>query len=95
MLRFVKQWRKDETDTAKRKIWTSRCGGYRIVESVSLFKLPTAVYAMFLSKINGLWSWEIVSKHRSKRQAFLACRKFANQTNRGRATTAGPRRGRR
>lgn len=45
-MNFVTRARREVNQCATRRIWRSRDGGYRVVESKSLYGLPTVFYAM-------------------------------------------------
>jgi len=75
ILTFPKRCRKQTTITARKRIWESRCGRYRVVEAVSLYGLPTIWYAM---RLDGT-CWDIVSQHRKGDTALEACRKHAKE----------------
>ena len=68
------QWkampRTEVTITAKRRIWESHCGQYRVVNSRSLYGLPDVFYAMRRMAPN---SWVIIRRHRKRRPAFRTC----------------------
>jgi hypothetical protein len=68
------QWkarpRTEVTEVARRRIWESRCGQYRVVNSRSLYGLPDVFYAM---RRMGPSSWAIIRRHRKRRPAFLSC----------------------
>ena len=72
-----KRARKDETDLAHRKIWNSRCGVYRVIESVGKFtEMGTYWYAILVEGQTILYSG------RSWRQAYAACDKHHNPPKR-------------
>jgi len=66
---------KDETPCAKRRTWRSRCGLYKIVESVG--KLPgmgTRYYA-----VNIAGGESIISRHSKRGPAERACQKHESE----------------
>ncbi|GAG46208.1 unnamed protein product [marine sediment metagenome] len=87
MIEFKTRARKDVNCTSDRRIWQSRCGRYRIVESRSHFhelvrqrngktvrrRLPTVYYAMRACAINGRIVWDVLSKHHKRETAQAAC----------------------
>ena len=78
MLDWKKRCRKDQTMSADRKIWETRCGKYRLIFSHIRYGegiLPDVWYALELD--NGYW--EIISKHRKKNTAQKACEKKHKQ----------------
>jgi hypothetical protein len=77
-LDFVRRARVQLTDCARRRIWLSRCGEYRVVESRSLFGLPTVYYA----QIQQGGCWDVLSRHRKRGRAERACRAHARAKER-------------
>lgn len=68
-----KRARRDETDLANRKIWNSRCGTYRVIESVGKYaEMGTHWYGILVE------SQTILYVGRSWRQAYAACDKHHN-----------------
>ena len=57
---------------AKRMIWASRCGRYQVMESISNYKLPTTYYAL------GETLASVISQHKTKNAAQVACEKHVN-----------------
>lgn len=87
MIEFQKHGGRDETLTSKRRIWLTKCGRYRVVKSMSKYGLPTIYYAMEYrdtpeSNNFAGWGWDIISKHRAKSAAFVACEKQARANER-------------
>ena len=72
-MEFPKRPRIELTMTARRRIWRSKCGRFRVIESISLYGLPTVWYVM---KIDLYDSWSIASRHRKKSAAFKAAEKL-------------------
>lgn len=67
-----KRAKRDETDIAKRKTWESRCGHYKVQESVGkLIEMGTSYYALAADK----YGWLILSQHRKRKPAEMACEK--------------------
>lgn len=65
---------RDETDLANRRLWNSRCGNYRIVESVGkLVEMGTHWYGILMVPHQ-----HILYVGRSERQAYLACERHLN-----------------
>lgn len=68
--------RREETAVARRWLWTSRCGRYRVVHTrYTLGGLPDLWYAM--SRDGGCW--DILSRHRKRHAAFAACERAARE----------------
>lgn len=87
MIKFAKRSRRDDTDVADRRIWSSLCQRYRIVESRPRYgprrgkgAEPVRYYAQGLYK----WGWGRISQHRLKARAIKACRDDAAATATGR-----------
>jgi len=68
--------RTETTAVARRRIWESRCGRFRVVRSRYLYgRLPDVWYACILDQSNGRTFWAILSKHRRRKPAFAACQR--------------------
>ena len=84
MIEF-KRARTETTIAARRRIWESRCGRFRVVHSRCLFgprKGPQAIgdrwYALAAERVDGRVVWSLISRHRKRVPAFDACRRAAN-----------------
>ncbi len=69
MIRWLRRPDRDQTLTAKRRIWRDRDGRYQVQELTSLYGLPYRVLAI-------AWvgqGWKIISQHRAKGPAMKAC----------------------
>lgn len=67
--------KKDETDCAHRRTWMTRCGKYATQESVGKFTgMGTVYYALRVLSCE----YVIISRHRKRRSAMLACEKYEN-----------------
>jgi hypothetical protein len=75
-----KRAKKDETELSVRRTWDSRCGLYRVQESISRYGLPTVYYA--LQKDKGTDCFFILSRHRKRKPAEDACEKASHQRRR-------------
>lgn len=70
------------------KVWRSRCGKYRVVESVSKYGLSTVYYAQRLVHLGTADSpsdesvFAIISRHKTKAGAQKACCQHASQPRR-------------
>jgi hypothetical protein len=68
--------RKTETEIAHRRIWTTLCGRYRVIENhYKLASMPTCFHAQILV----YEAWEILSRHKSREAAQRACQLDATQ----------------
>jgi hypothetical protein len=72
--------------THRRRIWLSRCGWYRVVHSRCLYgprkgkqAIPDVFYAMKFVVTSGRSCWEVISQHRRRERAVLACEKDARK----------------
>ena len=72
---FVTRAKRDETVTARRRIWRSLCGRFRVVEAVSLYGLPTVYRAEQLDE----FGWNVISRHCKKERAVEALKKLAER----------------
>jgi len=77
MIEWMKRCKRDETQMAERRIWTSRCGKYRVIESNikygrkhdkhgNYLGYPIIYLAMVLKD----WGWDIISRHRKYKAAI-------------------------
>jgi len=73
-IRWPARARCDATDCARRRIWESRCGEYRVIEARSLFGLPTVYWAL-VRREAPLRGWDPISRHRRRQRALEACRR--------------------
>ena len=78
MIRFRTRPRIDETIAARRRIWESRCGRFRVVHSHCKFgpargrqAIVDRYYAMQLTDRG----WDTLSIHRLRGPAFTACQR--------------------
>lgn len=82
-LKPVLEWKRakrDETDVAERRTWESRCGLYKVQESVGkLIDMGTRYYAMGTDR----YGWRIISQHRKRTPAETACEKHNRSHNVG------------
>ncbi len=78
-IEFSEKYTSDVTDTDRRRIWTSRCGQYRIVENRSLFGLPTVWHAQVRVQESWGWCWDLLGRHRTRKAAEKTIRKHARQ----------------
>ncbi len=73
MTAFPKRARIETNDCARRRIWTARDRSVRVVESRSLFGLPTVYYVQPLQYADdGTPVWGLASTHRKRIAAFRA-----------------------
>ena len=80
MIEFPKRCRTEQSISADRKVWTSKCGCYRVVFSVCRYgngSMPDRYYAQIWEPISKTWG--ILSVHYKKGPAFEACRKAERQ----------------
>jgi len=89
MILFARRAWRDQTLTADRKIWVSRCGRYRVVFSRCRYGPRTGrqaiadrYYAQVIDPNTGHWG--IISQHRVEARAFDACRADAAKSDGGR-----------
>lgn len=89
---FAKRGRVHETAVARRTVWVSRCGGYRVVRSHYTVGQRNGYADMFYAEVAGAGAgigasgWQVISRHRKRRAAEAACQKHAKQAARlGRA----------
>ena len=75
---FKKRAARDKTGMSTRRTWISVCGDYKIVEVVSDFKLPLMYYANFRCDLPAA-PWTIISKHRKRGPAEVACCEHARK----------------
>jgi hypothetical protein len=73
--------KRNRTETARRTIWQSVDGRFRVVKSKSLFGLSTLFYAMRRERINGISVWSIVGRHRKRQPAFQTCERANGNRN--------------
>lgn len=81
--------RRIKTPIGRARIWQSKCGRYRVRESKPA-GLATLYYAQVIRRemgvIGGMRAstvyWDIISQHRSRRAALLACEKCARKSAR-------------
>ena len=80
MIQWKTRCKKDVTLTSRRRHWESRCGIYKVIESVCLYgpkegpqAIPTIYYAMHRRELG----WYILSRHRKRSAAVTACEKHA------------------
>jgi len=84
MLTFKTRARIHENHTARRWIWESHCGRYRVVRSVSLYEYSpngrprTTFRAERFSIVDELACWEGISAHRNRHTAERACSNYEN-----------------
>jgi len=79
---FVTRARVEQNAAARRRIWRSRDNRYRVVESKSLYGLPTTYYAMVYVGLDAC-QWDVISKHRKKARAVRACEQHAAKRQKG------------
>jgi hypothetical protein len=77
MIDWFKRMRREDTETAERKVWRSRCGRYRIEEVNIRYGRSTdgkGVYLgypiFFRAMIKRPLGWYVVSAHRKRAAAF-------------------------
>lgn len=72
------EWKRavrDETALSNRRTWASRCGHYKVQESVGKFSgMLTVYYALF--------DGTILSRHQKREPAEKACQKHVRTANR-------------
>jgi len=76
MIEFRKRPRIELTDAARRRIWLSAGGLYRVVESRCRYgprKGPQAIPVVFYAQVASRWGWEVISRHRGRGPAEAAC----------------------
>lgn len=78
-IEFSEKYTTDVTDTDRRRIWTSRCGQYRLVENRSLFGLPTVWHAQVRVQESWGWCWDLLGRHRTRLAAEKTVLKHARQ----------------
>lgn len=79
-IEFVTRCRTDTTAASARRIWRSRCGRFRVVQSGCLFGPRTgrqSIPKVFYAEVHDAFGWSVISKHRGKQHAVKACRRFA------------------
>lgn len=95
-IEFSEKYTSDVTDTDRRRIWTSRCGQYRIVENRSLFGLPTVWHAQVRVQESWGWCWDLLGRHRTRKAAERRIRQHLRQSKtrqRTRKATSTPKKG--
>ena len=65
--------RQEQTIAARRSIWESRDGRFRVVRSQSLFGLPTVFYSCCRGVAG---EWAILGRHRKRGPALARCRRY-------------------
>lgn len=79
MLNWKKRAKRDDRNSFKRRVWDTKCGLYRVVESKHKY-FATRYYAMKLVEQLDDWpNWDIISYHRKKETAMAACEKHAEE----------------
>ena len=66
---------------AKVRRYYTRCRRFVVVESCSLFGLPTVWYAIQRFETNGVKGEKIISKHRKKHRAVQAVETYYRKAN--------------
>lgn len=74
-LQFPKRPRIVNSDVARRRIWQSKCGKWRIVHAAYHYTLPDSWNVTRYNLMYGCW--DIISRHRVKRAAFEAAQRVA------------------
>jgi hypothetical protein len=77
-LEFVKRAKRDDTQTAERWLWRSKCGRYGVIKNVSKFGLPTAFYAIQLDETGQTM---LNNRCRTKAGAIKKCQEHVNLVN--------------
>ena len=83
MIEWFKRCKRDDSQMAERRIWSSRCGHYKVVESNirygrkfdnhgNYLGYPITSMAMVLME----WGWNIISHHRKQSAAVKALEYF-------------------
>lgn len=75
MIAFPKSPRIDYTTVARRRVWVSKCGRYRIEHHQ--YDLVGMAPVWFVLVTDRGWGWRILSRHRLKSAAFGAVEKHA------------------
>jgi hypothetical protein len=78
-LRWPSRPRIDESDLARRRIWQSRCGDFRVEHAISHYGLPD-VWRVHKRRQDSSGWWDLVSTHRKKRAAFRAAEQAAKKS---------------
>ena len=74
-LDWKQRCRKDETIVAKRRIWETKCGRYKVIHSVPKFKELSIVWYAIERLSNG--NEKLISRHRVEQRAYDACHRHA------------------
>ena len=64
-----KRAKRDETECATRRTWESRCGLYKIQESVSKFGLAITYYSLY----DDGTGWAVIDRRQKRNAAEKAC----------------------
>lgn len=75
MIEWKKKAKKQNLETADRRVWESRCGEYKIEEHKSTVGLPTRYLALAKQE----WGWAIISYHRKRATATQALDKYVKK----------------
>jgi hypothetical protein len=84
MVEWMKRCKRDETQMAERRTWSTRCGLYRIEESNIKYGRgmnrrgePTGYPLTYRAMAHLPWGWRIISRHRKRSAAIRAVEYFA------------------
>lgn len=82
-IEFARRARRRTTLVARERTWLSTCGRYKVVEARSLFRgMPTVYYAEVRCDDGGPCKWDLISRHRTRRAAEIACGRHRSQVTR-------------
>jgi hypothetical protein len=75
-IEWPQRGKRDETVVARRRILTSLCGRYRVVENTyKLRSVPPCCHALAMIGTD----WQIISRHKKIGPAQVACAKHARE----------------
>jgi len=84
LLKWPARAKVEETDVARRRIWTTACGRYRVIQSHYTLGTSKAgryadrFYALVLRTTGtGVRVWDRVSIHLKRERAIAACQRHA------------------
>ena len=72
-LKFSKRARVQTTDLYRRRIWTASDSRHRVSEFVSCLERRRVFYAERFEDTPTGGCWSVISRHRRKSRAFVAC----------------------
>ena len=81
-LQWIKRAKRDDTQVARRRVWSDKSKSYRVTHSYILYgewSLPDVFYADVFDP--HLARWDILGRHRTKQAAMRHCEDHYNDTN--------------